>query len=277
MDKLKKLKKQWIFSIAFILVFLFLGFTNIGHRSLEFVETSLAEIFSPIQRSLGSGTTYIADGLISIGNVGNLSKDNREMKQKLMELEEENRNLKDIIARSPQLMNEFTMINNSDKKFLQARVIGKSEGTYFRYFSIDKGEKEGVKIGDTVVIASESGQDVAIEGLVGKVVKTSNHWAKVSTIIEEGSAVGFRTVRNSEGGIVKAENNSLSGYAFDMNGDIVQGDEVYTSGIGDVYAKDIYIGRVDRVNTDEDKMIKNIRIVPVVNFHKLYTVFVITE
>lgn len=277
MDKLRNLKKQWLLSGAFIILLIFFGFTNKGRGTLNFLESSVADILSPFQNTLASGFSQSGEVVNSILNIPSLSSENKELKRKISILKEENRNLSEIIGRSSQLSNEATMLKSQNKKFLKAQIVSKNEGQYFDYFSLNKGSKHGVEEGDTVVIATESGKDISTEGLVGKVIEVSNFWSKVKAITAEGNAVSFRTIRNSEGGVVKGQDHKLFGYSYDLYGDIVRGDEVYTSGIGDLYEPNIYLGKVEKVSNDEDKMIKNIKIDPAVNFHKLYRVYIITE
>lgn len=277
MDKLKNLKKQWIASGLLIAILVFSGFTTQGRMALEYIEKGLGDALSPVQKTLGTGLSNLGEGFDSILHVTSLSRENKKLKNELEKVKEENRNLSDIIGRSTQLSNEATMLKSETRKFVKSYIISKNEGVYFDYFSLNKGKRDGIEVGDTVVIATESAKNVSVEGLVGKVEKVSSFWCKVRSITSEGNAVSFRTIRNSEGGVVKGLDHKLSGYAYDLYGDIVQGDEVYTSGIGDLYEPNIYLGRVEKVSNDNDKMIKNIRIEPAVNFHKLYRVFVITE
>lgn len=277
MEKLKNLKKQWILSGILIAVLLFLSFTSSGRSTLSFLERTLGDIFSPVQNTIGASLSSASRSVESLLHFGSLLDENKKLQGQVDKLKEENRNLKDIIGRSSQLTNEATILKSLDRKYLEAYIVSKTESTYFNQFSLNKGLEDGIEKGDTVVIATESGQNLSIVGLVGKVEKVSKNWCKVQGIIDEGNAVSFRTIRNSEGGIVKGSDHRLEGYAYDLYGDIVEGDEVYTSGIGDLYERDIYIGKVEKVINDSDKMIKNIRIEPAVNFHKLYKVYVITE
>ena len=53
------------------------------------------------------------------------------------------------------------------------------------------------------------------------------------------------------------------------------GDTLFTTGSGDGYAPDMYIGTVSEVSTDEDKMVKNIKVDSGINFHNIYRVFVL--
>ncbi|MDO5037595.1 MAG: rod shape-determining protein MreC [Tissierellia bacterium] len=273
---MKKFKRQIIGALAFIVLLLFMGFSSRGREGLYQLEGALGDVFFPAGKLVGTTSKNLAQGVKDIGRWPSLRRDNIRLEKDLARLREENRNLKDIIGRSATLSNEEAMRRANPHKMVKANVTMKNEGPYFEIFTIDKGEAQGIKKGDTVVVAMDTDGDVATEGLVGYVDKLGGNWAQVRTIIHEGTAVSFRTLRNEDGGVVRGKDYGLEGYAYDLYADMVPGDEVYTSGIGDLFQARIYIGTIDRVTTDEDKMIKNVRIKPEVNFHKLFSVYVIT-
>lgn len=276
MDRIKKLKNQIIQAIALIILLIFIGFSSTGRTSIYQVEHFLGSLFQPAANMIGTAGSEVGSSIQSIIHMPSLSKENKKMKEELSTLREENRNLKDIIARSTILSNELAMKRVSNYIFVEAHVIMKSDLMHFNRFTIDKGKNDGIKLNDTVVIAQDTSTGLSTEGLVGKVVELGNNYANIRSIIDEGNAVSFKTIRSQEGGIVKGKNQRLDGYSYDLYGDIVQGDEVFTSGIGDLYERDIYIGVVSRVLNDEDEMIKSVRIQPAVNFNKLFKVYVIT-
>ena len=57
--------------------------------------------------------------------------------------------------------------------------------------------------------------------------------------------------------------------------DVKQGDKIVTSGMGNLYPKDIYIGEVSSVAVDQTKISKYAILKPYVNFNKLEEVFII--
>ncbi|MFR1324689.1 MAG: rod shape-determining protein MreC, partial [Ezakiella massiliensis] len=67
----------------------------------------------------------------------------------------------------------------------------------------------------------------------------------------------------------------LEGYMYDRNSDIIVGDTILTSGMGEVYKEGVMVGVVDRVETDESNLKKNIYIKPAVDTRNITKVFVV--
>ncbi|MDD7363679.1 MAG: rod shape-determining protein MreC [Peptoniphilus sp.] len=271
-----KIKKSWIYRGIAIVALLFFGFTSPGAVLLGAVESGLQVAISPLVNTLNVGMGHVSETADGIVHFATLRRDNDEMKKKITELEEENRNLQDIVNRSTFLSNADAIRKNHADKPVEARVTAKSSGLYFNRFSIDKGSKAGISAGDTVVSAMRKGSDASIEGIVGYVTEVTPYQAKVRSIIDEDCAVSFRSTRTSDGGVLRGVNRELEGYAFDMYSDLVVGDSLFTTGIGDSFAPDLYIGTVSEVSTDEDKMMKNVKVKSAIDFHKIYHVFVLT-
>ena len=116
------------------------------------------------------------------------------------------------------------------------------------------------------------------EGVVGRVAEVGDNWAKVISIVDENSKISFKVIRTQDGGVISDNvDGKLSGYLFDTKADVMKGDKLFTSGLGGMFVKDLYIGEIkDVVKKDEDLM-KNIYIEPSVDFKKLYKVFIISD
>ena len=116
------------------------------------------------------------------------------------------------------------------------------------------------------------------EGIVGRVVEVGDNFAKVVSIIDENNKIAFKVIRTQDGGIISGiVDEKLSGYLFDTKADVMKGDKLFTSGLGGIYVKDIYIGEVKDVVKNDDDLMKNVYVDPAVNFKKLYRVFIISK
>lgn len=276
MNSFEQMKKNRIYRVGLVAALLFFGFTPPGGRALRAAEYGIQTILSPFTHTINVGAGRVAEVADGLLHFPNLTRENKEMERELAALREENRNLKDIVNRSSFLSNAAAIRNKRAYKPVEARVTAKSSEMFFNRFSINKGSRAGISVGDTVVSAMGRGSDASIEGVVGYVTEVTPFTAKVRSVIDEDTAISFRSTRTSDGGILRGVNRNLEGYAFDMYADLVVGDTLFTTGVGDRFVPDLYIGTVSEVNTDEDKMMKNVRVKSGVNFHKLYDVFVLT-
>lgn len=278
MERLKQMKRRSKFGAVVVVLLLLIGFTGGGRRSFLWLERITGDIFSPVV-SLGSqGVQKITGGVKTVIHLPGLEKENKRMRQEIAELLEENRKLNDIISRTDYLRSEAKLQSSSKYTMVKAKVIGKDPGPYFSKLLLNKGISDGIKTGDTVVVGIDGQNGVVVEGLVGKVVEVGDNWCNVNSILNEGNSVAFRNIRTQDGGVLTGNSKGgLDGFSYDPYGDIVTNDRLITSGIGDLYKGDLFIGTVTGVHRDEEEMVQHIEVTPAVNFMKIYQVFVIKE
>ncbi len=167
------------------------------------------------------------------------------------------------------------MRESLDYDYIKAQIISRDPNNWFQKFNIDKGSKDDVKIDDIVVHAAEIDEGLTVIGLVGKVIDVGNNWSKIITITDINSSLSFRNIRNNSSGILKGQiDNSINGYTFSKEDDINIGDVIVTSGLGEIYIHDIYIGKVVEINWDST-LTNNIVIEPVIDFEELHNVYIL--
>jgi rod shape-determining protein MreC len=169
------------------------------------------------------------------------------------------------LARVRQLMNlQATPIG----KTVLARVIGKDPSQGGQNMTIDKGTKSGIGR-DTTIITSD--------GVVGRVISSSDYFSVVQLIIDSQSAVGFIVRSSRRLGILKGTGRAeLEMEYIDDDNDIKQGDELITSGQDQIYPKGIPLGVVLSVGPRQGNF-KVVRIRPNVNFGRLEEVLCMTD
>lgn len=266
-----------VITIAIILI-LIIGYTSKERLNITKFEKTFASFLSPISKVSINIKNGVTNFFTNIKQVSTLKADNIELEQRVLELESENRDLKNIIGMSDYLKNEARLIQSSSHNFIQAQITSKEPGNWYNRFQIDKGSNHGVEKGDTVVTGFEVEQNLVQEGIVGRVVDVGPSSSKVITIIDEINKVAFKNIRTQDGGILnESTDGTISGYLFDSKSDVIVGDKLYTSGLGGSFIKDIYIGEVEEVIDDEEDLMKKIIIKPAINFKKLQRVLIISN
>lgn len=275
---LRKYKNRMIVTIVAIILIIIIGVTSTERMSLTKIEKVIGNIFTPIEKFFYNISKKTSDFFVSIKDISNIKVENEELKKRVKELEELNRRYEDIIGKSDYLKNEAELLRKTDYNIISAQVIGKEPGNWFDRFVIDKGLKDGIKKGDTVIQAVETEEGIVEEGIVGRIAEVGDNWAKVISIVDENSKISFKVIRTQDGGVISGNiDGRLSGYLFDTKADVMKGDKLFTSGLGGTYVKDLYIGEIkDVVKKDEDLM-KHIYVEPAVNFKKLFKVFIISK
>ncbi len=274
----KKYKNRMMVAIVTIILIIIIGRTSKGRDSISKFEGFVGSVFYPVKKIGYNIGNKINDSFDFIANFRNLTRDNIQLKEEVIRLREQNKKLENIIAKSDVLMAEAKLYEGSSHQLLSAQVIGKEPGNWYHTFTIDKGLNQGVKKGATIVQGIEIDKDSVIEGLLGRVVDAGPNSSKVVSIVNEMNKVAFHIIRTQDGGILSgSKDNTMEGYLYDSKADVVVGDKLYTSGLGKVYIKDLYIGEIVEVIDAEEEMTKKIKVEPAIDFKKIYRVFAIME
>lgn len=264
-------------TVAIILIVI-IGMTSSERIKITGFEKAIGNIISPVEKLFFNVGKSVSNIFGTIGNIGKFKEENEQLKKKIALLEEENRKYEDIIGKTDFLRNEARLKEKTSYKLIDAQVVGKEPGNWFDRFIIDKGLNDGIKKGDTVIQGVEVNKSLIQEGVVGRITDVGDNWAKVSSIVDESSNISFRVTRTQDGGILSGSvDNKLSGYFFDNKADVKKGDKLFTSGLGESYVKDLYIGEVKEVVKKEEDLMKRVVVAPAVNFKKIYRVHVISN
>ncbi|MDD3168092.1 MAG: rod shape-determining protein MreC, partial [Eubacteriales bacterium] len=153
--------------------------------------------------------------------------------------------------------------------YVTADVVAMDGSNWFNLFTINAGTKDGL-YKDAVVINGD--------GLIGRVLEVGSDWAKVISVIDESNSVSFKVFRDMQLlGILSGDGKgSLKGYMIDTEAAVIEGDILITSGIG-MYPEGIPIGKVKKVEWNNDTLLKTVTIEPSAYFKNLHRVTVLVK
>jgi rod shape-determining protein MreC len=248
--------------------------TGVYRLRPSFVENALGYVLTPVQRAATGVSQWVSDKVGFFAHIGEIERDNavlqtevdllRAETSKLALLETDNKRLSDLLG----ISQKYAAYPQTG-----AQVIAKDAGNWFDRFYIDKGTKDGIAQNMVVLTAG---------GLVGKVTQVGANFARVTSLVNDSSAVSAESVRTEDRGIVRGDVDLMgSGYCrmdyISLEAQIIPGDEIVTSNLGNTYPPGIVIGFVREVGTDELDLYKYAIIEPVVDFKKVRTVVVINK
>jgi len=147
-----------------------------------------------------------------------------------------------------------------------AHAIMLDTGSRFKSIIIDRGSSNGVEVNDAIVNAN---------GLIGRVVLTTNDLAKVQLISDNNCSVGALIERTRRQGVVRGDGGTAA-QMFDVPSlaDVQPGDQVLTAGIDGIYPKGIPIGTIVRAERGQE-LFKSIWVKPAVDYGTIEEVIVI--
>ena len=161
-----------------------------------------------------------------------------------------------------------------DFTFESARVSARSTDNWESTLTLSKGTSSGVEAGSCVI--TETGV------LVGVVTEVGLNWSTVSTIINTDIQMGGIVTRTYSAGVLEGDFALMSQGKLKLSylpegAQLVSGDEVVTSGKGDVYPSGLVVGQVEGVFTDPSGMTRYAVVIPSVDLSSLIEVFIIKD
>ncbi len=278
MSFFRRNKEKIIITLVTIALIILIGITASRKLEQSKFESFLGNILTPITKVTNTLSEKTSSFIGYIGSFSKVRKENEALRNLVLKLEEENRNYQNIIGKTDFLKNEADLLASTEYNLIEAQITGKEPGNWYHRFDIDKGTRDGIKIGDSVVQGIKLDQNTVIEGIVGRVIDVGSNWSKVITIIDEQNKISFKILRTQDGGIINGSiDGIISGYLFDDKADVIKGDKLFTSGLGGGFIKDIYIGEIEDISSGEEEMVKTIKINPAIDFKKIYKVFIISN
>ncbi len=273
---IKARKKKISFFTTVIILSSIIFFSN-NSSIMNIGENAIGTVTSSISRIVYSSIASSKEVFKNIFGSKAIREENEKLKIENAELKEKNISMENIIAKEEFLKNEYNLYLKNKENLLSANVIALDNNSLLIRFNINKGSKDGVKVGDIIVQGTVGeNENTYIKAVVGKVIEVGYNWSKVSSLVDSSSNVSFNVVRTqSYGAINGQENNLLSGFMYKSDADVVAGDKLVTSGRGGVFPRNLYIGEVTDVNTSENGLEKKISVKSPVDFTTLFRVFVL--
>src|SRR5215470_7248254 len=262
-------KPVWIvLTIALVVHTGLISLQGRHHLDTSFIRMWILDILAPMEKLVDRssfGIRYVWDRYVAL--IG-LHDENQRLKHEVDDLRMQIINDREMVLEAQRVHALAGLQDSGIGKSIVARVIGRDTGRN-QTVTIDKGRIHGVRV-DTAVITAD--------GVVGRVILTSNFFSIVQLIADSQSAVGVMLESNRRQGIVKGTGNrDLDLDYIDDDNDIKQGDRFLTSGQERVYPKGIPVGVITSISDTRRGYIKTVQIRPTADLGRLEEVLCIIE
>lgn len=204
-----------------------------------------------------------------------LKAENEQLRRELAQLQdairqaeydrEENKRLRELNGLRQQ---------RRDLTFESALIIERDVSNWSSQFTINKGTLHDVSIGDCVVDSTGN--------LVGIITDAGLNWSTVRTILDSESGVGALVFRSGSTAVAQGDFALMTGGLLSLSyltasSDVMTGDLVMTSGLGDYLPANLVIGYVEELRMNDDGLSRYAVIRPEMELDDLTQVFVITD
>ena len=260
-----KYLKQYRFYITLFLFILIpviaIDTSTRSPRDYRFYDRVIVGLTSPIQAGISYVLEQIASGYQNYVYLWQTHKDN-------LSLLEENRKLLNSIANLRETQQENIRLRKLlqfEEKFniqsVVARVIAKDVSSEFRSIRINRGESSGIRKRMAVVTD---------EGIVGRVLRTTQKTSDIVTILDLLSAVDTIVERSRARGVVEGLTDDSCQLKYTLRTDDIQlGDILISSGLGGMFPKGVSVGTVSRVNRKAYGITQEVEVRPSVDFFEV--------
>lgn len=276
---MKKIDKKYKIVILLFIIALLLGTINITvkkERNLTIFESAIKDSVLFISDIVFKPINYVKDKIDEKKVKDNLYEKYKDLENRIEyteSLEAKLKTYEDEIKKLKDTLELNTIL--TDYLYLNATIVNRNIGYWYDTITIDKGSKNGVKIGQAVINNS---------GLIGRVINTSNFNStiKLLTASNTNNKMSVEVLSND-----KVYYGLLSGYDKESNTFIVEGisssskikikDKVVTSGLGNNYPKGLFVGYVDSITTDNYDLGMVVKIKPNVDYNDIEYVTIVTK
>lgn len=258
-----------LFIVVLSLLFVLMSFSSrtryIGETRTLF-ERTVMTVFSPVPKAVNWIGGTIDDMYHGYLDMRRAVNENLQLRRRLAAVTTENLKLRQSESDLRRLRSLLGYAERFSMETSMAHVIMLDTSGRFKSIIIDRGSADGVDVNDAIVNAN---------GLIGRVVLTTNDMAKVQLVTDPNSAVGALVERSRRQGVVRGDGRG-GALMHDVPSlaDVVANDRVLTAGIDGIYPKGIPMGTVTRAEQGPH-LFKRIFIKPAVDFGSIEEVIII--
>ncbi|MCK4906196.1 MAG: rod shape-determining protein MreC [Spirochaetes bacterium] len=265
-------KNRKVLTLILLLVMSFIMMTiGTSSFSLNFKKIFLTVIY-PFEYVTNSILSFIKGTWRSIGQLDTIRQELNKTRKRLQELEQTSGDFNTLQKENLRLRRLLSEKSRIPYTYVLASVVAKDPQNLYQSIIVNKGSTDGIQ-DKMPVIAYKDGRI----GVVGKVVETTLHACKISTIREANFYIGVILETSRYSGLVNGRGMSktIRLEYIDINAPIQLEDNVITSSHSDIFPKGLSIGKVKYIDREMGKFFLTALIEPSINFAQLEDVYII--
>ncbi len=259
-------------AIVIVLIVSFFLTINLTSFAKE-VKNFLYLISSPIQRVFWQTGKRISDFFEVFGKIGDLKRENEELKLKIQELLAENVALRELKKENEILRGALEIGLEKEFKLTLSQVIGKDISQ--DYILINKGAKDGILEGFPVITEQKI--------LIGKISQVYKNFSKVLLISNPKSSFDGKILEGGSGDsevfcrIQGKGNLRIFVDLIPKEKEIKQGDLVVTSALAGAFPPGMLVGKINQVKKIDLEPFQTAQIQPAFDIKNLEKLFILVN
>ncbi len=235
--------------------------------SLILMNTSSHPGAETIRRSFGQVVSLLTRPLAEIPKVIGVFGENARLRGEVVLLTGERNTWRDAMLENVRLRKLLGFRDRPEFAYLASQVIARDPAINLASLLLDKGKRDGVRVGHAVVTA---------DGLAGVIFSAGSATSITQLATDRNFAASVRIERSRVDGILHWQAGGLLRLDHvPKNLDVKLGDRVVSSGLGGVIPAGIPVGIVADVKRRQDNLFLQIDVEPFVPIPRLEEVFVL--
>ena len=228
------------------------------------------EVAGPVERLVAPSVSAVGNFWRTYFYLVDLRKESEELRK---QLDEQARQIVELTENRAAVarLNSLLGLRDAYPHILMkpGRVLAWGPGPWFRSVIINLGERDGLAL-DQAVIHDR--------GVVGRVMETSPHYARVLLATDFSSSIDAFVQRSRAPGILNGEGGNRMTLSYvRKDEDVRPGDQVVTSGLDGFFPGGLALGTVSRVNRQGAGLFLEVEVMAQTPFDRLEEVMVLVN
>jgi rod shape-determining protein MreC len=197
-----------------------------------------------------------------------LIEENESLRARILVLERRSNKYASLAAENQKLRGLQDSAAQLDETVVVADIIGVSPDPFSHEVIINKGEPDGVDVGQAILDAN---------GLMGQVVQTSRFTSRVLLISDSSHAVPVEVLRSGARAILlgKGSVDSLELVHVPDTADVREGDTLISSGLGGRFPRGYPVAEVTRIESEPGEPFADIAAKPAAELNRSELILVV--
>lgn len=234
----KGIVKFFIFSLAAVMLLVFLNLIFKQDRLIVFISSPFTNIFFKTRNSIASGVNLTF-------NIKNILKENADLRSKNNALNAQLIGYSELEKENELLRNQLKMEEKKQFHLIEVKITSFDPNNLSKFAVINKGKNDGLENEMPVILPGNI--------LLGKVFKAHDEYSTIILITDQNNKANVKSEIGDYNGIL---NGYLGKMLFmdmmEKNASVLKGDLILTSGIDGVYPENLIAGYVDSVKNDDN-------------------------
>jgi rod shape-determining protein MreC len=260
---------KWVVAVAALLLLF-----SLPGRCTARIKGIFKDTLTPLQRIFIKASQSLKEGVDTVRGFGGLFEENKRLSEEVIYLQAKQIDLENLEQENRHLQDQLEFYKRQKHTLISCQVTARTISGWWQSMRLDKGRAQGVEASRAVI---------SPDGLVGRTDEVSAHTADVLLLSDPACKVSARVSRTGSFGLVTGRGVNAQGYPvarmqfIHKDAPVRAGDAVVTSGLGGVFPKNILIGYIESVSTEEAGLYKVADIIPKAVTELMDVVFVAAE